>query len=107
MSHRILVVDDDSLMRDAISSILKSKGFLVTGSPNGDDALAKLRDDEFELVLSDIAMPGMSGLVLLDKIKALKPDLPVLMMTGTRNPMAIIQPSRYKVQESGKDPGVS
>ena len=83
MTHKILVVDDDSLMRDAISSILKSKGFLVTGSPNGDDALDKIRNDDFELVLSDIAMPGMSGLVLLDKVKALKPELPVLMMTGS------------------------
>jgi putative two-component system response regulator len=83
MSHKILVVDDDSLMRDAISSILKAKNYLVTACANGDDALAKLQSDDFELVLSDIAMPGISGLVLLDKIKALRPELPVLMMTGS------------------------
>ena len=96
LSHKILVVDDDSLMRDAISSILKPQGYLVTACASGDEALNEIKNADFELVLSDISMPGMSGLVLLDKIKHLKPELrrdrehplerselPVIMMTGS------------------------
>jgi len=83
MSHKILVVDDDSLMRDAISSILKAKSYLVTTCENGEEAFNEIRSADFELVLTDISMPGMSGLVLLDKIKAFKPELPVIMMTGS------------------------
>ncbi|MBI5778915.1 MAG: response regulator [Planctomycetes bacterium] len=83
MNHKILVVDDDSIMLDAISSILKPKGYLVTACANGEDALNKIKENSFELVLSDISMPGMSGLALLGEIKKLKPDLPVIMMTGS------------------------
>ena len=81
-TKRILVVDDDSYVREATEMILERKGYEVDTAPEGKTALQKLEDGEYDLLLSDIKMPGMSGLELLETVKSRWPDLHVILMTA-------------------------
>lgn len=78
----VLVVDDDPYVLDSLSSILREHGYAVTMERSAGAAAALLGRSEVDVVLTDIKMPGMSGIDLLGKIHALDPDLPVILMTG-------------------------
>ena len=79
---RILVVDDDSSLRNMMSIVLKKEGFDVTCVENARVALTTLKDESFELIISDIKMPDISGIDLLRKVKSLNPEMPVVMITA-------------------------
>jgi PAS domain S-box-containing protein len=80
---RILVVDDDPRVRDAVSRLLAIEGASLGSAEGGQAGLDLLgRDPGFDLVLSDIAMPGLDGFALLRRLADLRPELPVLLMTG-------------------------
>ncbi|MFP6588951.1 MAG: sigma-54 dependent transcriptional regulator, partial [Candidatus Latescibacterota bacterium] len=81
-TKRILVVDDDSYVRGATEEILIRKGYDVDTAPAASGALQKLEEAEYDLLLSDIKMPGMSGLELLEKAKTKWPELTVILMTA-------------------------
>ncbi|PLK48112.1 sigma-54 dependent transcriptional regulator [Uliginosibacterium sp. TH139] len=78
----ILVVDDDPSLRDAISLILESAGHRVVLAASGPEALGALERERFNLVISDLRMDPMDGLELLARIRAVNPQLPVLLMTA-------------------------
>jgi putative two-component system response regulator len=78
----ILVVDDDTSVLESTSRLLGSLGYLVIPYGNAMDAERELRENEIHIVLTDIMMPEVSGLQLLENIRTFKPDLPVIMMTG-------------------------
>jgi len=78
----ILVVDDDKAFRIATQTVLEDEGFTVTLAVNGDEALAKVQEEHFDLLLSDMVMGKMSGIELLGKVRGKLPDLPVIMVTG-------------------------
>ena len=78
----ILVVDDDPYVLEAVSSLLAECGYAVFASGSAADALAKLRKIEADVVLTDIRMPVVSGIELLDTIHKLNQDLPVILMTA-------------------------
>jgi signal transduction histidine kinase len=78
----ILVVDDDSIVRNFISMLLNKHGYSVIACESGKDALDKLQDNEVDAVLTDIVMPGVSGTEILEKIRNTTPDVPVILMTG-------------------------
>ena len=78
----ILAVDDDRHIRDLIRLILEDAGHRCTGAASAKDAWACLREQDFELVLCDVRMPGQSGLELARHIIAEHPDTPVVMVTG-------------------------
>ncbi|HKJ64235.1 MAG TPA: sigma-54 dependent transcriptional regulator [Desulfopila sp.] len=82
----ILVVDDEKSMRDFLKILLKKEGYSVDTGNNADDALLKLQQNSFDLVISDIRMPGTSGLELLSSIKETSPELPVIMITAFASP---------------------
>ena len=82
----ILVVDDERGMRDFLKILLAKEGYQVTVCANGEEALKSLEKQPFNLVISDIRMPGMSGLELLECIKEKNPDLPVVMITAFASP---------------------
>ncbi len=82
----ILVVDDEQGMRDFLKIMLKKEGYQVQTAGNADSALSSLKEDPFDLVISDIRMPGESGLDLLAEIKVIYPDLPVIMITAFASP---------------------
>jgi DNA-binding NtrC family response regulator len=78
----ILVVDDDSAMREMMISMLESAGIRATAAASAGAALESLRDHDFDVVLSDIRMPGKDGIELLGEIRELRPDTPVVLMTA-------------------------
>src|SRR5947207_2491565 len=82
MSQKILVVDDDSGVRDTLRMILEYEGYEVATAPDGKTALADLDAAPADAVLLDIKMSGMDGLEVLDKIVAREAAPPVLMISG-------------------------
>ena len=81
-AFRILVVDDELIVRDSLKEWLEDESFYVDTAESGAAALERLAQDTFHLMLSDIKMPGMDGIELLQTAKEAHPDLCVLMMTA-------------------------
>src|SRR5260221_13528851 len=80
---RILVVDDDETLRFSIAQILLEAGYEATKARHGLDGLNILKQDSsFDVILSDVKMREMDGLQFLGELKALFPDISVIMMTG-------------------------
>jgi DNA-binding NtrC family response regulator len=80
--ERILVVDDEEQMRDLLVKVLERKGYQVSVCGNGVDALAFLEREPADLVVTDVRMPGLSGMEALRAIKELNPDIVVIIMTA-------------------------
>ena len=80
--NRILVADDEESMRWVLSKALKRKGYTVDLAHDGRQALALIQDNSYDLAILDIKMPGISGLDLLDRVRELKSDLLVVIMTA-------------------------
>jgi two-component system response regulator FlrC len=78
----LLVVEDDAALRDALLITLEAAGHVATGADGGPAALALLAKHEYGMVVSDLRMDPMDGLQLLAEIRAVKPGLPVLLMTA-------------------------
>lgn len=79
---RVLLADDDTTLSSIQARALRSDGYAVTVVANGDDAIARLNQGPFDVLLSDIQMPGLSGVDLLREVRAHDLDLPVVLMTG-------------------------
>jgi DNA-binding NtrC family response regulator len=78
----ILVVDDDAAMREMLVSLMEEEGLECASAGSGEAALEKLRETEFDVVLSDIRMAGKDGLELTGELRELRPDTPVILMTA-------------------------
>ena len=84
--QRILVVDDEAAVRSIVAAMLEHTGYSATMAEGAEEALHHLREDPtFDVVLSDIMMPGADGLSLLDQICADYPGLPVVMLTAVHD----------------------
>ena len=79
---RILVIDDESAIRESLEVLLTLEGYAVTMAVDGEEGLRTLEQESFDLLLLDLALPGLSGLELLPIIKDRHPDLPVIMITA-------------------------
>ena len=79
---RIVVVDDEPLQRELIGGFLKKQGHEVFLEGSGFEAVTRVRGTRVDLVLSDFKMPGMSGLEVLQAIKAVNPEIPFILMTA-------------------------
>ena len=82
MKTKILVVDDDPALRRIIEYKLTQHGYAVSVAGDGDEAAALLRGTKFDLVLTDMKMPGLSGIDLLEQAKQLQPETAVILMTA-------------------------
>ncbi len=82
MKVHILIVDDEEMIRDLLFSALAQEGYVCHQASNVDDAFALLDEQPVDLVISDIMMPGRSGVELLRGLKSINPDIAVLMITG-------------------------
>ena len=80
--NRLLVVDDERGMRDLLSTELGCQGYQVVAASNGQEALECMRGQKFDLVITDLMMPQMDGMSLLENIKNADSDLEVIMATG-------------------------
>ena len=80
---RILVVDDEELVRSAVAALLERSGYAATTTESAEEAIFRLQQDpDYDLVLSDILMPGTDGLALLDYICSDHPGMPVVMLSA-------------------------
>ncbi|MBI2390592.1 MAG: sigma-54-dependent Fis family transcriptional regulator [Deltaproteobacteria bacterium] len=82
MSGRILVVDDDRSLCELLAAGLARRGFSVEWTTSGDDAFARAKTGDFDVVVADINMKGLSGTELCERIVANRPDLPVIVITA-------------------------
>ncbi len=79
---RILVVDDESGMREMLSAQLEAEGFNVTVAKDGLEAVKKVEEDKFNIMICDIVMPHLDGIATLEAVKKIDPELEVIMSTG-------------------------
>jgi DNA-binding NtrC family response regulator len=78
----LLIVDDDDEFRSTAAKWFARRGFRVQEAPGVNDALRLLQDRQFDVVVSDMAMPGLTGLDLLQRVKELSPECEVILLTG-------------------------
>jgi DNA-binding NtrC family response regulator len=78
----ILVVDDEKNIRLTLTQTLKPLGYQVATAVNGEDALKKLEQQEFNLILLDLKMPGMTGIEVLRRVVGLRPDIRVIIISA-------------------------
>lgn len=79
---RVLVVDDDPELRQMVVCALQSRGYRAEGAEDGLQALARLQQGSFDMVVTDFQMPRLDGLALLREVRRLEPPLPVVILTG-------------------------
>ena len=80
--YRVLLVDDEEEFVSALSERLMLRGIEVDSALNGEEALASLKEKEFEVVILDVLMPGLGGLEVLRQIKSTHPNTQVILLTG-------------------------
>jgi DNA-binding NtrC family response regulator len=82
MAQKILIIDDDRLVRGSTEETLRRAGYEVTAVAGGQEALAQFQANDFNLVLCDMKMPGMDGMEVLEKIKEINEGVPFIIMTA-------------------------
>lgn len=104
MSRRILLIDDDQLVLQTLAALLSSRGYTVEKARNGFEALDKIQSLEFHLVISDIRMPGMDGIELIQKIREINQErnqksIPEILITGYADENVYLRALKLKVTE--------
>jgi DNA-binding NtrC family response regulator len=79
---RILIVDDEAVIRDGLKRILEGESFVVEACSSGFQAIEIMQQREFDLIITDLKMPGMNGIEVLKSVRTLQPDIPVILITG-------------------------
>jgi two-component system capsular synthesis sensor histidine kinase RcsC len=92
--RRLLVIDDDSACRTTIGWLLRKLGHTVTTAESGSAGLALLRQTPVDLVMTDLNMPGLTGWAVARLVKAMRPRLPVVLVTGEVYAIPLDQPER-------------
>ena len=100
----ILLIDDDEIVLESLGMLLESRGFRVEKARNGFEALDKAQNHEFSLVISDIRMPGMDGIEVIQKLREINTErkrkpLPEIFITGYADENAYLQAIRLKVTD--------
>jgi DNA-binding response OmpR family regulator len=94
LKSKVLIVDDDSTMAKFLSSYLLRRNFEVSTAATGEEAIRMFRVVDPVIVLLDVAMQGMSGLETLERVKQIKPDVSVIMISGQNDPDVIFRASK-------------
>jgi len=97
--HRILVVEDEEACRHVLQTFLTMAGATVTAFARAEEAVASLKQQAFDAVVTDICLPGISGLDLLRSIRASRTDLPVILVTGFTNVDSAIEALHLGAQD--------
>jgi CheY-like chemotaxis protein len=79
---RILVIDDEEHLRNLLADILKTGGYQVKTAPHGKEGLTSFQEEQYDVVITDLGMPEMSGLEVAEEIKRIDPSTPVVLLTG-------------------------
>ncbi len=97
--HRILWVDDEIEILKPHLLFLEGRGFEVEGVPSGHDALERVQKESFDLIFLDEVMPGMDGLATLEKLKEVRPNIPVVMVTKSEEESLMEQAIGQKIDD--------
>jgi len=92
--ERILIVDDEEAIREVVSTLLTAQGYQCKTAPNGEEAIRAMREGGFDLVLSDLVMPGVDGLKLIEMVRGYDGDIPVIMVTAMHDISTAIEAMR-------------
>ena len=92
-SH-VLVIEDDASLGDALHTILTGEGYRVSCSRRGDEGCRRAIDDNTDLVVTDLRLPGMGGLDIVRSIRSARPNLPIILMTAHDSPESVIESTR-------------
>ena len=95
MTANILVVDDEKAARKSLADILRLEGYDVSSAEDGPNALEMLEDQDFDLMLLDIRMPGMDGIEVMQKAIEISPDMQIIMLTAHGSMESAIDALRY------------
>ena len=95
-STKILIVDDELIMRESLAGWLERDGHFVQTSPSGEDALEKLKETRFDILLVDIKMEGISGLDVLKAVRETDNDTAVVMIS--RQTQCTGKPADFRVR---------
>ena len=79
---KVLLIEDDRSALDALERVLREEGYQVVTVPRGDDGLTFAQEQTFDVVITDFKLPGLSGLELVRRLHAVKPRLPIILMTA-------------------------
>lgn len=98
-NFRILVVDDELLIRDLLYDFFTTKGWEITVADGGQKAIDYLKNQEFDVVLTDLKMPDIDGMDLTGRIRNLYQEVPVVIMTGYPSLETALEALRFKVDD--------
>ena len=97
----VLVIDDEPVLQDVLETLLKGDGFDYHQAGTAEEGLARLREEEVDVVLLDLMLPDRSGLEILPEIRAYDPNLPVVVITAYSSvALSIMCPSRSRTRKS-------
>ncbi|MCI0440498.1 MAG: response regulator, partial [Chloroflexi bacterium] len=96
---RILIVDDDEMLREMLSDFFQPMGYTVRAAPSGESALDLLKEMTFDLLVVDLQMPGMGGVEFMRRAKSLYPDVRILILTAHSGKESAIQALRLGVSD--------
>jgi DNA-binding response OmpR family regulator len=82
MKKVILIIDDEELLTQTFTRLLEKSGYDVYSAKKGEDAICMAEGEDFDLVISDIRMPGQNGVEIVRSIRTMKPQMPVIFITG-------------------------
>jgi len=99
MQPRILLIEDDLSTASALKKVLQAESYGVDVADRGDDGLAQATTGSFDLVVTDLKLPGLSGLELAARLQATKPKLPIIMMTAHGTTDTAIEATKLGVYE--------
>lgn len=79
---QILIVEDDNHVREILRLFLENHGYRVSEAPNGYEAIETCRSNKFDLVITDVYMPGMNGIKFIEKLHAFSPETKIIAISG-------------------------
>jgi len=88
--EKILVVDDEEVLRNLAKEVLFEEGYQITLADSGEQALEFMKQEAFDLVIADFKMPGIDGMELLKKIKEKDEEIQVILLTSHLSPMTAL-----------------
>lgn len=95
-SRKIAIVDDEPIIRSLLERLLKLAGYETTAYPDGEAALDACQKEAFDLIITDLRMPGINGFELMESLKSDKPALPVIILTAHGDVDTAIEALRRK-----------
>ena len=96
---KLLIVDDELLIRDLLYDFFKSRDYDITVAESGQGALAQMEESHFDTIILDMKMPDMDGLELATKIRAADDDVPIIFMTGYPSMETAIEALRKRADD--------